>query len=104
MNLPLQVEFLKLVAAGDHVAALKVASAHLGPLAASNQALLKPLKETLVTLIQLNEDVLTKAVSLPVLASSLQVYLMFICCKSIRSLTYQCNWSAFSISVVYLWY
>uniref|UniRef100_A0A452YGH7 CTLH domain-containing protein n=2 Tax=Aegilops tauschii subsp. strangulata TaxID=200361 RepID=A0A452YGH7_AEGTS len=99
-----QVEFLKLVAAGDHVAALKVASAHLGPLAASNQALLKPLKETLVTLIQLNEDVLTKAVSLPVLASSLQVYLMFICCKSIRSLTYQCNWSAFSISVVYLWY
>ncbi|XP_073367457.1 uncharacterized protein [Aegilops tauschii subsp. strangulata] len=68
-----QVEFLKLVAAGDHVAALKVASAHLGPLAASNQALLKPLKETLVTLIQLNEDVLTKAVSLPVLASSLQL-------------------------------
>ncbi|VAH04459.1 unnamed protein product [Triticum turgidum subsp. durum] len=68
-----QVEFLKLVAGGDHVAALKVASAHLGPLAASNQALLKPLKETLVTLIQLNEDVLTKAVSLPVLASSLQL-------------------------------
>uniref|UniRef100_A0A0A9D3P4 CTLH domain-containing protein n=1 Tax=Arundo donax TaxID=35708 RepID=A0A0A9D3P4_ARUDO len=68
-----QVEFLKLVAAGDRVAALKVASTHLGPLAASNQALLKPLKETLVTLIQSNDDVLTNAVSLPVLASSLQV-------------------------------
>ncbi|XP_062205105.1 uncharacterized protein LOC133907098 [Phragmites australis] len=68
-----QVEFLKLVAAGDHVASLKVASTHLGPLAANNQALLKPLKETLVTLIQSNEDVLTNAVSLPVLASSLQV-------------------------------
>lgn len=68
-----QVEFLKLVAGGDCVAALKVASSHLGPLASSNQALLKPLKETLVTLIQPNEDVLTKAVSLPVLASSLQL-------------------------------
>ncbi|KAJ1295647.1 hypothetical protein BS78_01G238900 [Paspalum vaginatum] len=68
-----QVEFLKLVAAGDHISALKVASTHLGPLAANNQALLKPLKETLVTLIQPNEDILTNAVSLPVLASSLQV-------------------------------
>ncbi|KAK3157455.1 hypothetical protein QOZ80_2AG0122620 [Eleusine coracana subsp. coracana] len=68
-----QVEFLKLVAAGDHVSALKVASTHLGPLAANNHDLLKPLKETLVTLIQSNEDVLTNAVSLPVLASSLQV-------------------------------
>lgn len=68
-----QVEFLKLVAGGDHVAALKIASSHLGPIAASNQDLLKPLKETLVTLIQPNEDVLTKAVSLPVLASSLQL-------------------------------
>ncbi|KAL5231136.1 hypothetical protein ABZP36_029912 [Zizania latifolia] len=68
-----QVEFLKLVASGDHGAALKVASTHLGPLAGSNQAFLKPLKETLVTLIQPNEDVLTKAISLPVLASSLQI-------------------------------
>jgi hypothetical protein len=67
-----QVEFLKLVASGDHVAALKVASTHLGPLAANNQALLKPLKETLVTLIKPNEDILN-GVSLPVLASSLQV-------------------------------
>nr|CAB3503363.1 unnamed protein product [Digitaria exilis] len=67
-----QVEFLKLVAGGDHIAALKVASTHLGPLAANNQALLKPLKETLVTLIKPNEDVLN-GVSLPVLASSLQV-------------------------------
>lgn len=75
---PLQVEFLKLVAAGDHVAALKVASTHLGPLAANNHDLLKPLKETLVTLIQSNEDVLTNVVSLPVLASSLQVCLMFV--------------------------
>ncbi|KAL6642994.1 hypothetical protein ACP70R_021175 [Stipagrostis hirtigluma subsp. patula] len=68
-----QVEFLKLVADGDHAAALKVASTNLGPLAANDQSLLKPLKETLVTLIQPNEDVLTNAVSLPVLASSLQV-------------------------------
>ncbi|XP_006662311.3 uncharacterized protein LOC102722149 [Oryza brachyantha] len=68
-----QVEFLKLVASGDHVAALKVASTHLGPLAASNQTLLKPLKETLVTLIQPCEDVLTKSLSLPVLANSLQI-------------------------------
>ncbi|XP_066382723.1 uncharacterized protein, partial [Miscanthus floridulus] len=68
-----QVEFLKLVAAGDHVSALKVASTHLGPLAANNEALLKPLKETLVTLIQPNEDVFMNALSLPVLASSLQV-------------------------------
>ncbi|GJN20455.1 hypothetical protein PR202_gb07836 [Eleusine coracana subsp. coracana] len=68
-----QVEFLKLVAASDHVAALKVASTHLGPLAANNHDLLKPLKETLVTLIQSSEDVFTNAVSLPVLASSLQV-------------------------------
>ncbi|KAG0381278.1 hypothetical protein BDA96_K001000 [Sorghum bicolor] len=68
-----QVEFLKLVAGGDHVSALKVASTHLGPLAANNEALLKPLKETLVTLIQPNEDVLMNALSLPVLASSLQV-------------------------------
>nr|CAB3494764.1 unnamed protein product [Digitaria exilis] len=67
-----QVEFLKLVAGGDHIAALKVASTHLGPLAANNQALLKPLKETLVTLIKPNEDVLN-GVSLPVLACSLQV-------------------------------
>uniref|UniRef100_A0ACD5U6T2 Uncharacterized protein n=1 Tax=Avena sativa TaxID=4498 RepID=A0ACD5U6T2_AVESA len=76
-----QVEFLKLVAAGDHVAALKVASSHLGPIAANNQALLKPLKETLVTLIQPSEDVLTKAVSLPVLASSLQVVALKYCQK-----------------------
>ncbi|KAF0892807.1 hypothetical protein E2562_017763 [Oryza meyeriana var. granulata] len=80
-----QVEFLKLVASGDHVAALKVASTHLGPLAASNQALLKPLKETLVTLIQPCEDVLTNSVSLPVLASSLQVRLMFGFCKLLAS-------------------
>jgi hypothetical protein len=39
---------------------------------------LKPLKETLVTLIQSNEDVLTNALSLPVLASSLQVCPKFV--------------------------
>ena len=72
------------MAFGDHVAALKVASTHLGPLASNNQALLKPLKETLVTLIKPNEDVLN-GVSLPVLASSLQVCLCFciVTCESI---------------------
>jgi hypothetical protein len=51
-----------------------VASDHLGPLATSNQALIKPLKETLVALLQPSEDALTKAVPLPVLATSLQVF------------------------------
>ncbi|XP_078165153.1 ran-binding protein in the microtubule-organising centre protein [Carex rostrata] len=68
-----QVEFLKLVSGGDYNGALKVASDHLGPLAASNQALMKPLKETLVALLQPSEDALIKAVPLPVLATSLQV-------------------------------
>lgn len=59
---------------GDYNGALKVASDHLGPLAASNQALMKPLKETLVALLQPSEDALIKAVPLPVLATSLQVF------------------------------
>ncbi|KAF3329503.1 Glucose-induced degradation protein 8 [Carex littledalei] len=66
-----QVEFLKLVSGGDYNGALKVASDHLGPLAASNQALMKPLKETLVALLQPSEDAIIKVVPLPVLATSL---------------------------------
>jgi hypothetical protein len=62
------------VSGGDCNGALKVASEHLGPLAASNQALIKPLKETLVALLQPSEDAFTKAVSFPVLATSLQVF------------------------------
>lgn len=68
-----QIEFLLLVNGGDHAAALKVACNHLGPLAASNQALLKPLKETLLALLRPREDALTKGMPLPVLATSLQV-------------------------------
>ncbi|XP_052300173.1 uncharacterized protein LOC102628083 isoform X2 [Citrus sinensis] len=68
-----QVEFLKLVSCGDHLGALRVACAHLGPLAASHPALLKPLKETLLALLQPNEDVLVKGFPLHTLATSLQV-------------------------------
>ncbi|KAH9711832.1 Ran-binding protein in the microtubule-organising centre protein [Citrus sinensis] len=68
-----QVEFLKLVSCGDHSGALRVACAHLGPLAASHPALLKPLKETLLALLQPNEDVLVKGFPLHTLATSLQV-------------------------------
>ncbi|KAJ3702566.1 hypothetical protein LUZ61_006271 [Rhynchospora tenuis] len=68
-----QVEFLKLVSGGNYDGALKLASDHLGPLAASNEALIKPLKETLLALLQPSEDTLVKAVPLPVLATSLQV-------------------------------
>ncbi|KAJ0981526.1 hypothetical protein J5N97_009781 [Dioscorea zingiberensis] len=66
-----QVEFLKLVNVGNHAMALRVASTHLGPLAAKNDSLLKPLKETLLALLKPNEDVMTKGLSL--LATSLQV-------------------------------
>ncbi|XP_020104728.1 uncharacterized protein LOC109721488 [Ananas comosus] len=68
-----QVEFLKLVNDGDYAAALKVASSHLGPLAANNEALLKPLKETLLALLEPSEDALAKGIPLPILATSLQV-------------------------------
>lgn len=68
-----QVEFLKLVSCDDHSGALRVACAHLGPLAASHPALLKPLKETLLALLQPNEDVLVKGFPLHTLATSLQV-------------------------------
>lgn len=70
-----QVEFLKLVDAGDHSTALRVACSDLGPLAASNSSLLKPLKETLLALLRPNEDALGKGLSLHGLATSLQVAL-----------------------------
>ncbi|EYU44384.1 hypothetical protein ABFS82_08G048400 [Erythranthe guttata] len=70
-----QVEFFKLVRAGDHSCALKVASSHLGPLAAKDQALLKPLKETLLTLLKSTEEPIGKQLPLDTLATSLQVAL-----------------------------
>ncbi|KAL0343666.1 UNVERIFIED_CONTAM: hypothetical protein Sangu_1254000 [Sesamum angustifolium] len=68
-----QVEFFKLVQAGDHSRALKVASSHLGPLAAKDPALLKPLKETLLALLRSAEEPIGKHLSLDALATSLQV-------------------------------
>ncbi|GAV80725.1 CLTH domain-containing protein [Cephalotus follicularis] len=68
-----QVEFLKLVSSGDHSSALKVACSHLGPLAASDPTLLKPLKETLLALLRPNEDAFGKGLPLHALATSLQV-------------------------------
>lgn len=70
----LQVEFLKLVSSGDHSNALKVACSHLGPLAANDPTLLKPLKETLLALLRPNEDALGKGLPLHALATSLQVF------------------------------
>lgn len=70
-----QVEFLKLVHDGDVTMALKVASTHLGPLAASQHSLMKPLKETLLALLKPSDDAFTKAIPLSVLATSLQVAL-----------------------------
>ncbi|KAL4368858.1 hypothetical protein GQ457_05G013350 [Hibiscus cannabinus] len=67
-----QVEFLKLVGLGDHSGALRVACSHLGPLAAHDTNLLKPLKETLVSLLRPSEDTLVIG-SLHALATSLQV-------------------------------
>ncbi|POO02779.1 CTLH/CRA C-terminal to LisH motif domain containing protein [Trema orientale] len=68
-----QVEFLKLVSSGDYSSALRVACSHLGPLASSDPTLLKPLKETLLALLQPNEEALGKGLPLHALASSLQV-------------------------------
>ncbi|KAG5535652.1 hypothetical protein RHGRI_023419 [Rhododendron griersonianum] len=68
-----QVEFLKLVSSGDHSSALRVACSHLGPLAASDPALLKPLKETLLALLRPNEDAVGGGLPLNALATSLQV-------------------------------
>ncbi|KAF6176158.1 hypothetical protein GIB67_023449 [Kingdonia uniflora] len=68
-----QLEFLKLVKCGDHSGSLRIACSYLGPLAASNPTLLKPLKETLLVLLKPNEDALDKGIPFSVLASSLQV-------------------------------
>ncbi|KAK3010392.1 hypothetical protein RJ639_011706, partial [Escallonia herrerae] len=68
-----QVEFLKLVGSGDHSGALKVASSDLGPLAACDPTLLKPLKETLLALLRPNEAALREGLPLFNLATSLQV-------------------------------
>ncbi|XP_039069835.1 uncharacterized protein LOC120216499 [Hibiscus syriacus] len=68
-----QVEFLKLLGLGDHSGALRVACSHLGPLAARDPNLLKPLKETLVQLLRPSEDTLVTGLPLHALASSLQV-------------------------------
>ncbi|KAL9245775.1 hypothetical protein vseg_019389 [Gypsophila vaccaria] len=68
-----QVEFLKLVDLGDEAGALKVACSFLGPLAAKDSGLLKPLKETLLALLRPNEVGSIKDLPLHALASSLQV-------------------------------
>ncbi|XP_065874321.1 uncharacterized protein [Euphorbia lathyris] len=68
-----QVEFLKLVSSGDNSSALRVACLHLGPLAANDPSLLKPLKETLLALLRPTEDALGKGLPLQALATSLQV-------------------------------
>ncbi|KAF8018613.1 hypothetical protein BT93_H3494 [Corymbia citriodora subsp. variegata] len=68
-----QVEFLKLVTSGDHSSALRVACSHLGPLAAKDPALLKPLKETLLALLRPEDDSIGKCLPLDALATSLQV-------------------------------
>lgn len=65
------------MSSGDYSSALRVACSHLGPLAASDPALLKPLKETLLALLQPNEDALGKGLPLHSLASSLQVCLAY---------------------------
>lgn len=61
------------MSSGDYSGALRVACSHLGPLASSDPSLLKPLKETLLALLQPNEDALGKGLPLHALASSLQV-------------------------------
>ncbi|GFP96928.1 glucose-induced degradation protein 8 homolog [Phtheirospermum japonicum] len=68
-----QVEFLKLVRAGDQTRALEVATSHLGPLAIKVPDLLKPMKETLVALLRSTEEPFGKHFSIDVLATSLQV-------------------------------
>ncbi|KAI3462759.1 hypothetical protein Pfo_019422 [Paulownia fortunei] len=70
-----QVEFFNLVRAGNDSCALKVASSHLGPLAAKDPALLKPLKETLLALLRSNEQTIGDQSDLDALATSLQVAL-----------------------------
>ncbi|MQL71471.1 hypothetical protein Taro_003792 [Colocasia esculenta] len=69
-----QVEFLKHVGDGDHGKALKIACSYLGPLAATNSELIKPLKEALFTLLKPNDE-MAKSIPLPALATSLQIAL-----------------------------
>ena len=66
------------MSSGDYSSALRVACSHLGPLASSDPALLKPLKETLLALLQPNEEALGKGLPLHALASSLQVCYSFL--------------------------
>ncbi|KAF6158179.1 hypothetical protein GIB67_014973 [Kingdonia uniflora] len=68
-----EVELLNLVKCGNHSGSLRIACSYLGPLAASNPTLLKPLKETFLVLLEPNEDALDKGIPISVLASSLQV-------------------------------
>ncbi|XP_027075146.1 uncharacterized protein [Coffea arabica] len=68
-----QVEFLKLVGSGDHSRALRVACSHLGPLAARDPVLLRPLKETLFALLRPNEEAFGERLPLHALATSVQV-------------------------------
>ncbi|KAL3526767.1 hypothetical protein ACH5RR_011423 [Cinchona calisaya] len=68
-----QVEFLKLVRSGDHSHALRVACSHLGPLAASDPVLLRPLKETLFALLRPNEEAFGEHLPLHALATSVQL-------------------------------
>lgn len=70
-----QVEFLKLVEDGNYAGALRVARSDLGPLAASYQNLLKPLKETLLALARPEESASVKHIPLNIVATSLQVAL-----------------------------
>lgn len=70
-----QVEFLKLVEDGNYAGALRVARSDLGPLAASYQNLLKPLKETLLALARPEENASVKRIPLNIVATSLQVAL-----------------------------
>lgn len=81
-----QVEFLKLVDSGDYSGALKVACTHLGPLAANDKDLLKPLKETLLALLRPNEIDFKRDLPVHALASSLQVYAIFI----VRRIFFRC--------------
>lgn len=67
-----QIEFLKLVRAGDHSSALKIAYA-LGPLEARDPTLEKPLKETVMTLLRPSEVISTDDSALYAIATSLQV-------------------------------
>ena len=58
---------------GDYSIALRVACSHLGPLASTHPALLKPLTETLLAQLQPNEDAIGKGLPLHALATLLQV-------------------------------